>query len=426
VWLFLFLLLIPTQLGKHFWPEWSYVLGIRIDYLSPVLYLVDLLWLIWIGSEFLKEIKPSALRAPPLTGRLFILEKYLKFEYLAILAFVAVNVVMAVNPMVAIYKWLRIGQILITFFYFRKNKTEIKDKLTKIIPCWIIGESLLAMAQMAKNGSLNGVFYWLGERSFSFNTIGIAQMSVLGRGLIRAYGTFSHPNSLAGFLLVSLLLWWYIKPLSPLRGDLPLKKGEFLKNIWWWVVFWLGFLGIMVSGSRTIWVLTLVLILGWLLKNIKNKANLIGLILLFLGMIVFGLRMVNMEYQVSDFLGGWDSDGLEKRIQLNWAGLKMVKESSWFGIGLGNFLARLPDFQKNNGIFWLQPVHNILILAWSEIGTLGLFLVWLFLIKNFVWKKINWIFKIILGVVIISGMVDHYWLTLPQNVWLLTLVLGII
>ena len=408
MWLFLFLLLIPTQLGKHFWPEWSYVLGIRIDYLSPTLYLLDLIWLILIGSDFFKNRKKISLK------------KYLKFEYLAILAFVAINIVMAVNPMAAIYKWLKAGQVLITFFYFRRNKAEIKDKLAKIIPYWIVGESLLAMAQMAKNGSLNGVFYWLGERSFSFNTIGIAQMSVWGRGLIRAYGTFSHPNSLAGFLLVSLLLWWWLKP-SVDKSTSPLT-GRLL----WWVVFWLGFLGIMVSGSRTIWVLTLVLILGWLLKNIKNKANLIGLILLFLGMIVFGLRMVNMEYQVSDFLGGWDSDGIEKRIQLNWAGLKMVKESSWFGIGLGNFLARLPDFQKNNGIFWLQPVHNILILAWSEIGTLGLFLVWLFLSKNFIWKKINWIFKIILGVVIISGMVDHYWLTLPQNVWLLTLVLGLV
>ena len=206
MWLFLFLLLIPTQLGKHFWPEWSYLLGIRIDYLSPTLYLLDLVWLILIGSEFFKKKKPSALWAPPLTGRLF------NFKNLLILGFVGINILMAVNPWVAFYKWLRVAQLLITFLYFRKNKALIKDNLVKIIPCWIIFESLLAMAQMAKSGSLNGIFYWLGERSFSFNTIGIAQMSVFGRGLIRAYGTFSHPNSLAGFLLVALLLWWWLKP----------------------------------------------------------------------------------------------------------------------------------------------------------------------------------------------------------------------
>lgn len=411
MWLFLFLLLIPTQLGKHFWPEWSYLLGIRIDYLSPTLYLLDLVWIVLIGSSFLKNYKK------------IIFKKYFNFRNFLILGFVGVNILMAVNPWVAVYKWLRVFQLLITFFYFRKNKTLIKENLVKIIPCWIILESLLAVAQIAKNGSLNGIFYWLGERSFSFNTIGIAQMSVFGRGLIRAYGTFSHPNSLAGFLLVSLLLWYFLKSLSA-SPFLPLTKGR-LKNVWWWVVFWFGFLGIMVSGSRTIWILTLGLIFWFLLKNIKNRISIIALIFLFLGVIIFGLRLVNMEYQVSDFLGGWDSDGIEKRIQLNVAGLKMIKESSLFGVGLGNFLVRLPEFQKNNGIFWLQPVHNILILAWSEIGILGLFLGFWFFSENFSRKKINWIFKIILGVVVISGMVDHYWLTLPQNVWLLVLVLGI-
>ncbi|MFA6184557.1 MAG: O-antigen ligase family protein [Candidatus Shapirobacteria bacterium] len=425
MWLFLFLLLIPTQLGKHFWPEWSYLLGIRIDYLSPTLYLLDLVWVILIGSELFKTPQSrQKSRQLPLTR-----EQLFNFKNLVILGFVGINILMAVNPWVAFYKWLRVAQLLITFFYFRKNKALIKENLIKIIPCWIIFESLLAMAQMAKSGSLNGIFYWLGERSFSFNTIGIAQMSVLGRGLIRAYGTFSHPNSLAGFLLVSLLLWWWLKP-SPNpsldRVGLKLKKRGYINNTFWWVVFWLGFMGIMVSGSRTIWILTLGLILGFLLKNIKNKFNIFGLILLFFGVIIFGLRLVNMEYQVSNFLGGWDSDGIGKRIQLNVAGFKMVKESSLFGVGLGNFLVRLPEFQKNNGIFWLQPVHNIFILAWSEVGILGLFLMFLFFSENFSRKKINWIFKIILGVVVISGLVDHYWLTLPQNVWLLVLVLGIV
>jgi len=35
-WLLVFLL--PVQFGRHFWPEWSYVMGLRIDYLSPTIY----------------------------------------------------------------------------------------------------------------------------------------------------------------------------------------------------------------------------------------------------------------------------------------------------------------------------------------------------------------------------------------------------
>jgi O-antigen ligase len=401
--LFLFLLLIPTQIGKHFWMEWSYVLGIRVDYLSPTLYLLDV---IWLGLFLLKGL-------PVLLNFNFKkIKKYFKFRYFLVVGFIAINVLMAVSPWVAVYKWIRVFQVLITFFYFRKNKKSIKENLVKIIPCWVVFESLLAMAQIAKNGSLNGIFYWFGERSFSFNTIGIAQISVMGRGLIRAYGTFSHPNSLAGFFLVVLLLWYFLK-----------KK---VNNYYWWTVFWFGFLGIMVSGSRTIWVLTLGLVLGLAWVKIKNKVNIIGLFLLFFAILVFVLRLVNMEYQVSDFLGGWDVGGISKRMQLNWAGLKMIKESPWFGIGLGNFLVRLPEFQRNSGFYWLQPVHNIFILAWSQIGVLGLILSFLFLARNFVWGKINFIFKIIFLVVLISGTIDHYWLTLPQNIWLLVLVLGIV
>ena len=33
--LFWLLLLIPTQLGKHFWFDWSLVWGMRVDYFSP-------------------------------------------------------------------------------------------------------------------------------------------------------------------------------------------------------------------------------------------------------------------------------------------------------------------------------------------------------------------------------------------------------
>ncbi len=42
--LFLILLaFLPVQLGRHFWPKWSYVMGLRIDYLSPTIYLTDIL-----------------------------------------------------------------------------------------------------------------------------------------------------------------------------------------------------------------------------------------------------------------------------------------------------------------------------------------------------------------------------------------------
>ena len=411
--LILLLILIPTQLGKHFWFEWSYLLGIRIDYLSPTLYLIDF---VWLGLFILNLIKSSVSTSStsPLKK-----ETFLKFKYLVILGFVGVNILMAKDWQVAGYKWFRIWQLIWFIWYVAKRKKVVEKLLIYIVPCWIIVESLLAVGQISSGGSLNGIWWWLGERSFSFNTIGIAQMSIAGNGLIRAYGTFSHPNSLAGFLLVSLILWWRTKPTLP-----SLENGG-LRNVYWWGVSWLGLAGIILTGSRTIWILTFVLVIFGFFRNLKNKR-----IFWFGGGIVVLITLmiwiINFNYPIGNFLGGWDENGWIKRSQLNMAALEMIKKSPLVGVGMGNFLVNLPEFQQNNQIFWLQPVHNILLLLASEIGLLGLGIV-VWVINNFLKnKKIekNWL--LIFGVKLVSGMVDHYWLTLPQNMWLLALILGIV
>ena len=61
--LFLTVLFLPTQLGKHFWPSFSFIYSLPIDYLSPVIYFWDLL-VVSLFSVFLlqkKHINKTAL-----------------------------------------------------------------------------------------------------------------------------------------------------------------------------------------------------------------------------------------------------------------------------------------------------------------------------------------------------------------------------
>src|SRR3989338_6605244 len=44
--IFLFIFLLPTQLGKHFFLDFSSISGVRVDYLAPTLYLADVVSLI--------------------------------------------------------------------------------------------------------------------------------------------------------------------------------------------------------------------------------------------------------------------------------------------------------------------------------------------------------------------------------------------
>jgi len=394
IFLFLILVLVPTQLGRHFWPDWSYVLGLRVDYLSPTLYLIDLFWF----GLFVLEIKKIKIKS----------KKWFGFGRILFLVFALVNIILAQSGWIAFYRWLRVGQLLWFGWYVMKNKELVENFLVKTIPFWVGLESLLAVSQISKGGSLNGIWWWLGERSFSFNTIGIAQMSVFGSGLVRAYGTFSHPNSLAGFLLVSLILWW--------------RWRDKIKNIWWWTITWLALVGIVLTGSRTIWSLTLVLGLFLLIKSFKNKFPFLVLGLVLISVLIW---IINFNYPMENFLGGWDENGWIKRNQLNASAIEMTKQNPWFGVGLGNFLTKLPEFQKDNQIFWLQPVHNILLLMVSEIGWVGV-VVLIWMINNFFKnKRIDKFGLIMFGIVMLSGMVDHYWLTLPQNMWLLALIFGL-
>lgn len=255
--------------------------------------------------------------------------------------------------------------------YLKEKKGGVKKNLKTIIPIWIMVESLLGLGQIAKGGSLNGWFYWLGERSFSYTSIGVAQVSLWGRGLVRAYGTFSHPNSMAGFLLVVILLWINYKP-----RVVKSRQVDFWRNwklemggmVWWWLVWWMGIVGIVLAGSRTVWLTTLVLLMLIFRKNIKK---IWGFGLMVVGMFVLVMAGVGVNYVVGDFLAGWDKVGWGKRVGLNWAAIKMIKDNLFWGTGVGNFLVRLPSYQKEAGYYWLQPVHNIWLLGLSEWGLLG-------------------------------------------------------
>jgi hypothetical protein len=411
--IFLWLLFIPTQLGLHFWPEWSHVMGLRVDYLSPTLYFLDILWIIMVvlGGHI----------GPPL--------HWIKKRGWIVIAFVLINIFVAQNHWVAIIKWLRIFQWLITFNLILNNKKIFKEMLFKVLPFWIIGESLLAVAQVINGGSLNGIFYWLGERRFSYASIGMAQISYFGEGMIRAYGTFSHPNSMAGFLLVSLILWIKTLPLPPPLTGWGLK----FNRIFYWFVVWCGMLGIVLSGSRTVWIISVVLFLYQIYKfwNKGGYGNppvhkILGSVLILIGMLFLTLSLISNNYRISDFVGGWDSDGLAKRGSLMISSFKIIKDNPLFGVGANNFLVTLPEYQKNSGVFWLQPVHNIFILIFTEFGLVG-FIILIVMLGRYsklpLHKNMSWV---VLGIILVTGMVDHYWLTLPQNWWLLCIVFSII
>jgi len=400
------IVLLPVQLGRHFWPESSYVLGLKIDYLSPTVYLTDLLigliFILWAWEEkarlTFRNLKSTA-KNLWWVGAIFI--------------FLLVNSVLAPSPLPAIFKFFKVLEFFLLAFYIAKNEFDLRT-IRKLLSLVVAYSSLIVLGQFIKQASLAGPFWWLGERTFNAFSPGIAKAILAGQLVMRPYGTFPHPNALAGFILVSLILIGVS------------KKGFKVGKAFSWLPIFLGIGSLVVSFSRSAWLVCLLmgaLILLFQVKERERKAfsrltigNLsFFLFLVFLGGMVFyfGPRFSTEE---AFFL----------RMESARVALRMVGDYPLTGVGLNNFIPQLPFYwQAPETVRFLQPVHNLYLLMIAETGLAGLVIfLWLLVLTV---KKILGHYRLIfaLSAILLLGFFDHYWLTLQQNQLLLVLVLGL-
>jgi len=115
---------------------------------------------------------------------------------------------------------------------------------------------------------------------------------------------------------------------------------------------------------------------------------------------------------------GLQDEAVVVRQQLNAAAISIFHQSPIIGNGLGNFLVQLPDYLVSRTIYFLQPAHNIYLLALAETGIIG-FAIFLWVL----WKAVS-NNKIIIPIVLL-GFVDHYFLTLQQGQLLFTIFLSL-
>lgn len=336
---FFLIFLLPSQLAYHFWPEYSFIFGVRVDYLAPAVYLTDLLVLVLVAIS----------RTKVKTAWLF-----------AVGVFAFVNILGSISPWVSFWKWLKIFELIFFAKYIFDNKTLFKTKtFAKVFSASLILISLIGITQFLVGRTIGQPFNLLGERSFNVSTPGIALQEISGRQYLRAYSIFSHPNSFAGFLFISTIMFF------------PLLK----KSVLFFPTILLSLIAILLTFSLSAF-----------------SGALLGFPLLF--------TKLNLN-----------APEVSERLQLINISKEVIVNNFWTGTGLGTFA-------YSNVL--MQPVHNIFLLAASETGMVGLIGLCLLLYKLL---RKNWY---IFAFVLITGLLDHYWLTLQQNVLLLSLVFGFI
>lgn len=386
------LLFLPVQVGRHFWPDYSFIFGLRIDYLAITIYLQDILIVFLLAFWLPKNYK-----------KLFSGKKLIFWSLLLFLA--VINIVLSQNASLSFSSWLRVMEMALLGGVVAIEPVKVYRKLIFVLPGIILFELLLGVYQAIAQSSLGGVFWLLGERSFDIVTLGIARASWLGEVFLRPYGTFSHPNSLAGFILVCLVL---------LLGSQPLLKREKVAVIG-------GLVLIIICFSRVVWLSAVLLGLGYLfyklrefvkIKKIKAGFNYLAVCLLLL---IFAFLFAKTTIE---------NPSVVNRVKLAQEALEMIKDKPLLGVGLGNFIPVLAVGDSSfDWLYWLQPVHNIFLLITAETGLMGMaaFAVLFYLALN---KALFFPITVALLTIIFTGLFDHYWLTLIQNQILFTLVLG--
>jgi O-antigen ligase len=405
---------LPTQLGKHFWPNWAFVYGLRLDYLSPTLYLTDL----FILAIFIFSLP-----------KLFTEIKNIKQKYLLWIVFFILSLLLgltgAKNFWAGTYGVVKLLEFSFLAYFLASNyKNFNKVILYFLVFASATFEATLSFLQYFNQGSLGGIFYFFGERAFNAGTPGIANASINGQLFLRPYATFSHPNVLAGFLILSMIFLLL-----------------FSFKIKWLKMFnWFG--GILITGALLItlsrsaillWLIYLLVLFGfWRAEKYKkgkfNPLQIVLFALITIGAVIFLILQNNLILQRFLTTSLLD-ESVVQRQELITQSLNMFWRNPVLGVGLNNYFNNLNVISFQSNTFLIQPVHSIFLLVLAETGLIGFcFMIFAFaksIIKTFNQKQTRKYLLMTLFTVVFLGMFDHYFLTLQQGQLLLSLILGI-
>ncbi|TAK96688.1 O-antigen ligase domain-containing protein [Patescibacteria group bacterium] len=287
--------------------------------------------------------------------------------------------------------------------------TLLKDAFKLIVLGGVIN-SVLAIWQFAIQNSVGLNF--LRESIISPDISGVAKVILDGQKMIRAYGFFPHPNILGGFLALSIILTLsYRKMFHPSTNVPPQYKC----STWNIILGRRGTsygAGVEHSGKVDYFGKALVCLQLTALILTFSKSAILGLLIALLYIYVpslcecstwniipgkrppaskpngtlYDIKMKHISrnlliifFIVSALISifpnivNFKSQSLEERQLYANVSRGTITDHALLGVGNGNLVWSYPEYQ-NLESWQYQPVHNVFLLIWSELGIIGLFL----------------------------------------------------
>lgn len=409
---FLLVFFISFQVGFHFWPSFTYISGVRIDYLSPTLYLLDI-----IVCFFILLSIPNF----PKFKKYYIENRLFKVLFSLFILSLILNSFLAKSPQTHIFGIIKLIEFALLGFsislFFRKRHVRF---FVDALALSAVISSILAVWQFFQQSSAGGFWYFLGERTFNSLTIGISTVN-LNEQMLRSYGSFPHPNVLAFFLLTAIVFIIF-----RLRFEKNVYEKIFLISS-----FMLSTTALFFTFSRSVILLAICFFIYAIYTKLKANIRLlvVSLVVVFaLLYFVFSSQILSYQFLLR---------GFDFRQELYIQSYEILLKNPYFGIGLNNFFVHQAPLIKTISPIIYQPVHNIFVLALLSVG---IFAFWIFpylfvLAIRSLMNKIqiaNYELRSFYGSVLfliisigIVGVFDHFFLTLEQGQIMLAIILGL-
>ncbi|NUM25646.1 MAG: O-antigen ligase family protein [Candidatus Buchananbacteria bacterium] len=424
---YLFIFLLPWQ-TRLIWRDAS-LNGFTWEYGRFSLYGTEiLLWVIlFLYAAWLIVNRPTA----KLTAREYL--AYLRqprvIAYWLVVIFLLLagfSVIGSIDAVLAYYHWFWLIEAVALFSLI----VNFNFSLRRLAVAWV-GSAAIQ--------SVFAIWQFFNQYVFANKWLGLAwQFPTQGGSIIlqtdserwlRAYGSLPHPNILAGFLVVALLLLLYLAFSTNTRILLRIFILSSLLVITPALFF---------SFSRSAWIaliVCLIVLSFWLYRRHDKALNRTFyqiFLLLVLMVVILGLNLT--DPLVTRLVGRepLEISSISLRMTFTEQAWNIIQTRPWQGTGVGNYtLGVYHDINSSWPGYYYQPVHNLYLLILAEMGIFGAltFAALLGLLGYMAFRQGPSLEKMIIILSLASCLVislfDHYFWTLYFGVMVFWVVLAL-
>ncbi len=318
------------------------------------------------------------------------------------------GVLIAESKVLSVVMIFRYLELFLLYFLIVNELLSQKEVLLFFVYALLI-QAFIGIEQYLLQSSAGLRF--IGEPVISTSTQGVAKIDMGHIKILRAYGSFLHPNILAGFLSVGLIWSYFV----------------FRRNLW--LLLLVGsvlLLALILTFSRSAFIALGGAVLMYF--AVSNKKLSLKIFAFWSVIFLFFIMIFNLESLFFNrFLGGVDAASLE-RIQYLSIGKNMLFDNP-FGVGVGHFTLFMQDYSAFKLAPWLtQPVHNVYLLMANEAGLITV-LIFLLLFGYIFWgllkstnessvksdRECAFLQLTVFTLIIILFLFDHYFYTSYQG-----------